>query len=362
VDSHGDLFIADSGDDEIRMVNVHGTISRVAGIGSDCPGASTCGDGGQAVLASLTSPDGVAVDSSGTTVYIADTGDNEIRKVARDGTITTIAGNGSLCTTAPTCGDGGPGTAAQLNFPEAVTVDSHGHVFIADNGDNEIRELSRGNISTIAGDGSACSAAPSCGDGGAATSAQLNLPEGVAVDRAGNVYIADWGDSEIRVVSKHGTISRLAGNGTACAAAPACGDVGAASRGQLSSPHGIAVDGAGNLYIGDTFDNEVRFVPASTSAQLKLRGVTAQVFQTSVGRSSVTVRYLLSGPAGVSLWVASVHGRPLLAARAQGTAGWQQIAWNRRLGRRSAPRGHYVLTLTISSGGQSTSTNVNIFI
>jgi sugar lactone lactonase YvrE len=365
VDRHGNLFIADSGDDEIRMVSSKGTISRLAGIGVDCSGSGNCGDGGPAVMADLTAPDGVAVDSSGT-IYIADTGNNEVRKVARDGTITTIAGNGALCTTAPTCGDGGSATAAELNFPEAVAVDSHGHVFIADNGDNEIREISHGNISRVAGDGSACSAAPSCGDGGPAINAQLNLPEGVAVDGRGNLYIADWGGNEIRVVSGRGTISRLAGTGSACGAPPACGDTGAASRATLNSPQGLAVDGPGNLYIGDTFDNEVRFVPATTAAPLRLRtasgNVFAQLFQTSVRRSSVTVRYLLSGSASVSLRVAPAHGRSVLVARGHGVSGWQQIAWNRRFGRRGASRGRYTLTLTISGGGQSVSTSVNIFI
>jgi sugar lactone lactonase YvrE len=363
VDSHGDLFIADAGADEIREVLPNGTITRFAGVGDDCPGG-TCGDGGLARSAQLTSPDGVAVDRSGN-VYIADTGDNLIRKVARDGSISTVAGNGTECTSTPSCGDGGVAVAASLSFPEAVAVDRHGNLFIADNGNNEIREVTRGNIVRVAGSGTACAAAPACGDGARATSAQLNAPEGVAVDGAGNLYIADWGDNEVRLVS-HGTISRLAGNGAVCTPASGCGDFGSAANAQLGSPHGVAVDGAGNVYIGDNVDDVIRFVPANTTPPARLRGSHGSLFllafTTATTSRAVTVRYLLSGAASVSLWVRQGSGRPLLAARATGVAGLQTINWNRRLGRQSAPHGRYTLTVTVTSGRLTMSSSITVGI
>ena len=136
--------------------------------------------------------------------------------------IWSIAGNGTPCATAPSCGDAGRATAAQLNFPQGVAVDAAGNVYIADWGNSEIRKVSpSGAISVIAGDGIACSSAPVCGDGGPATTAALNFPEAVAVDSAGNVYVADTGDNEVRRISPAGMITRIAGNGTGCSAPPA---------------------------------------------------------------------------------------------------------------------------------------------
>jgi sugar lactone lactonase YvrE len=363
VDSRGDLFIADAGADEIREVLPNGTITRFAGTGQDCPGG-TCGDGGPARSAQLTSPDGVAVDRSGN-VYIADTGDNLVRKVARDGTILTVAGDGSQCRGAPACGDGTPAVTASLNFPEAVALDARGNLYIADNGDNEVREVTtHGTIIRVAGSGTACAAAPACGDGGSAVRGELNAPEGIAVDRGGNLYIADWGDSEIREVSHSGTITRLAGNGVQCAAAPSCGDTGAAANAALSSPHGVAVDAAGNVYIGDSFDDEVRVVPATGSPPSRLRGAHGSLFvlafATTTSRRAVAVQYVLSGSAAVSLRVTAKGGHPLLAARAHGTPGLGTVNWNRRLGSRAAPRGRYTLTVTIASGRLTASSSISV--
>lgn len=364
VDGHGDIFIADAGDDEIREVLPDGTITRFAGTGVDCQGAGNCGDGGPARSAQLSSPDGVAVDRSGN-VFIADTGDNEIREVSR-GTIATVVGDGSQCTTAPSCGDGGPAVIAQLNFPESVAVDGGGRIYIADNGDNEIRVVARGTISLLAGDGSPCAAPPACGDGGAATKAQLNVPEGVAVDGAGNVYIADWGDNEVRVVSRSGKISRVAGTGTTCAAPPACGDTGAATSAELGSPHGVAVDDAGNLYIGDTFDDEVRLIPADTAApafgHVSHGSLALLAFEVDRTSRAVDVRFVLSGSAGVRLWVSRGHGRMLLAARGTGAAGMGALSWNRRLGRTPAPHGTYTLTVTATVGRRTLSSAVTVRI
>lgn len=263
VDAQGDTFVADWGDNEIRMIAPDGTISTIAGGGTPCWSPPGCGDGGAATDAELSFPEGVAIGPDGS-VYIADTGDNEIRKVSPSGRITRFAGSGSECSRPPACGDGGPATGAQLSAPAAVAVDRAGDVFIADTGDSEVRRVSAsGTITRVAGTGVFCPTAPTCGDGGPATSAQLNFPGGVTIDRAGNLWIADAGDNEVRQLSTAGTITRVAGSGKQCASPPACGDGGAATSADLNGPDGVAVAPDGSLYIADSADNAVRRVSAT---------------------------------------------------------------------------------------------------
>jgi len=237
VDSALNLYIADSANNRIRKVS-NGVITTVAGNGTQGFG----GDNGPATSAQLNRPQGVAVDSAGN-VYIADRNNNRIREVS-NGVITTVAGN-SLS------GDNGPATSAQLYSPQGVAVDSAGNLYVADPGNNRIRKVSNGVITTVAGNGTPGFS----GDNGPATSAQLNRPQGVAVDSAGNVYIADRNNNRIREVS-NGVITTVAGNGTYFC----CGDDGPATSGQLRHPSGIAVDSAGDLYIADTYNNRVRKV------------------------------------------------------------------------------------------------------
>src|SRR5262249_51296501 len=195
VESAGNLCVATS----TRMLKItpDGVISTVAGNGT--PGFS--GDGGPATAAWL-SPNAVAVDTSGN-LFIAEPANHRVRKVTPDGVISTAAGNG----TSPFfTGDGGPAISALLYFPNSVTVDSTGNVFIADTNNSRIRKVGpTGVIDTFAGNGSVGSG----GDGGPATSAQLNLPVGVAIDLTGNVFIADC-SNRIRKVSAPGIISTFA--------------------------------------------------------------------------------------------------------------------------------------------------------
>jgi sugar lactone lactonase YvrE len=188
LDATGNLYIADGGNGRIRKVS-GGTITTVAGNGRGV----FSGDGGPATSASLHSPTGVALDSAGN-LYIADRGNNRIRKVT-GGTITTVAGNGTMGFS----GDGGPATSASL-VPVAVTVDSAGNIYVADSFGNRIRKISGGTITTVAGNGTMGFS----GDGGPATSASLGNPFygtlGVSVDAAGNLYIADNGNNRIREV------------------------------------------------------------------------------------------------------------------------------------------------------------------
>jgi len=266
VDGAGNVYIADTNDNKIRKLTPAGAISTIAGDGNTCasPSTTTCGDGPTATSAQLSEPTGVARDGAGI-VYIADANEHKIRKLTPSGAISTIAGDGNTCASpsTTTCGDGPTATSAQLNQPEGVAVDGAGNVYIADANDNKIRELTpTGAISTIAGDGSPCaSPTTSCGDGATATSAQLNFPTGVAVDGAGNVYIADQSDNKIRELTAGGTIGTLAGDGTACANSPFCGDGEAGRSAELNEPYGVAVDQAGrNVFIADTFDNLVRWL------------------------------------------------------------------------------------------------------
>ena len=219
--------------------------------------ASFGGDDGPAVAAFLRDPVGVAVDGAGN-VFVVDFSNNRIRKVDAGGTITTIAGTG----VSGFSGDGGPATLARLSLPFGVAVDGAGNVFIADGGNRRIRRVDAlsGVISTVAGSGSNCFPSTSpCGDGGPATTAQLGSPNGVAVDGAGNLYIADAGVHRIRKVdAASGTMTSVAGTGVF----GFNGD-GPATSVQLGSPNGVAVDGAGNFYVADTFNHRVAKVDPS---------------------------------------------------------------------------------------------------
>ncbi len=256
VDSSGDLFIADTSNSVVREVSAStGDMTTVAGDAT----AGYGGDGGPAVDAELTDPTGVAVDSATHTLYIADTGNNVIRAVdLQTGVITTFAGDYNLG--AGYGGDGGPATSAQLSSPTGLALDSSGDLFIADSGNNVVREVSGGDISTVAGnyaDGPGYS-----GDSGLATSAQLSDPSGVAVNlTSGALYIADTGNDVIREVSG-GDISTVAGD---YAAGPGySGDGGPAVDAQLYLPEDVAVDSSGNLYIADADNEVIREVSGTT--------------------------------------------------------------------------------------------------
>jgi hypothetical protein len=245
-DSAGNLYIADSRNYRIRMVTVAGNISTVAGSTQYGFG----GDGGSASNALLYHPQGVAVYANN--LYIADFDNNRIRKISSDGTISTVAGNG----TGGFSGDGGPATAAQLNGPTGVAIDSSGNFYIADSNNCRIRKVTKtaGTISTIAGNG----IEGFSGDGGPATAAQIPYLRGVAVF-GNNVYFADADNNRIRMVSGAGTINTVAGNGTAGFG----GDGGPATAAALLYPMKVAVDSAGNLFVADTYNFRIREVTTS---------------------------------------------------------------------------------------------------
>ena len=245
LDSSGNLYIADSDSNRVRKVTPSGVISTIAG---DGVGGSR-GDGGPATSAELYSPLGVAVDSTGN-VYIADFYNERIRMVsAATGNISTIAGNGVQ----GYGGDGGPAVNAQLYGPASVKIDSSGNLYIADAYNSRIRmvNVSTGLISTIAGNGNYGFS----GDGGPATSAQLYQPFGLAIDSAGNLYISDNLNQRIRMVTAAtGIISTIAGNGTAHYG----GDGGRATSAELQYPADLALDNKGYVYVADGGNNRIR--------------------------------------------------------------------------------------------------------
>ena len=245
------------------MSNPGGIITTVAGNGT-----GYSGDGGPATSAQLYFSSGVAVDSAGN-LYIGDANNHRVRKVSPNGTITTVAGNGtaapSVQQAGPGPGDGGPATSAQLRTPIGVAVDSGGNLYIADLGNFRIRKVSPGGtISTVAGNGTFGFS----GDGGPATSAQLSA-EGIALDQTGNLYIADISNRRVRKVSPAGIITTVAGTGT-----PGdTGDGGPASSAELYEPIFVAVDSTGNLYIADTVEGVVRKVAPDGTISTYASGV-----------------------------------------------------------------------------------------
>ncbi len=242
IDVHGNLYIADAGNNLIRKVGVDGTISTIAGaIDLYQSNQGFSGDGGPAVYALLKDPIAVAVDASGN-VYFSDFRNCRVRKIDTSGIINTFAGNGHCAYS----GDGGPAASAAV-YPQGVAVDTSGNVYISDYGNQRIRKVDgSGKITTIAGNG----AVGASGDGGPATAAMLNWPTGVSVDGAGNLYIADTSNNRIRKIASNGVITTVAGNGQFGYS----GDGGLATSASLESPQGAAVDSSGNMYIVEGTD------------------------------------------------------------------------------------------------------------
>jgi uncharacterized protein (TIGR03437 family) len=329
VDSAGNLYIADTGNYRIRKANnrirkvSNGVITTVAGNGTQ----GFSGDGGAATSAELFLGGfaGIAVDSVGN-LYFADSGNNRIRKVT-NGVITTVAGNG----TPGFSGDNGPAASAGLSAPIGIAADSAGNLYIADRNNGRIRKVSNGVIATVAGSGmgvisivagSGMAAraggglAGFVGDNGPATSAELYYPNAVAVDAGGNLYIVD-SDGVVCKVS-NGVITTVAGNGTSGAS----GDYGAATSAAFFQPSAVAVDSAGSVYVADSGNNRVRvLIPTGSLTPPVVTSVTnaASNLAGSIALGEIVVLSGVGlGPAQITS--ASVGGDGLYDAQWSGTS------------------------------------------
>ncbi|MDO8413733.1 MAG: S8 family serine peptidase, partial [Gallionellaceae bacterium] len=248
MDASGNAYIADTNNNRIRKISPTGVITTFAGTGA----SGSSGDGGQATLAKLSAPRAVTVDASGN-LYIADTGNHKIRKVSTTGIITTVVGTGR----SGYSGDGGQASAAKINGPYDLLADTAtGNFYIADTANHRIRKVSAaGIITTVAGNGTAGYS----GDGGAATAAKINSPKGIILDSSANLYIADTSNHRVRKINSSGVISTIAGTGVAGYS----GDGGAATLAKLSSPWALAGNTSIGIFIADSSNNRIRLVNLS---------------------------------------------------------------------------------------------------
>ncbi len=278
VDLSGNVYVADANNQTIRKVTSTGVVTTLAG-----QAASTSSTDGTGNAARFNNPSAVAVDTNGN-LYVADTGNHTIRKITTSGgTVTTFAGAaGSTGST------DGSGTAARFNAPEGVAVDSAGNVYVADSSNHTVRKISAGGaVSTLAG------AAGSFGStDGTGTAARFRFPTGIAVDSAGNIYVAEFNHT-IRKITPSGVVTTIGGSTGVSGAAD-----GEGATARFNSPGGLAVDSAGNLYVGDTNNNTVRAgapgLPVLSSA------ATASIAAGSSFNYTATFSGVLTGPFGVN--------------------------------------------------------------
>jgi uncharacterized protein (TIGR03437 family) len=280
--SNGNLYIADSSNQRIRKVSSNGTITTVAGNGG--PGGFS-GDGGPATSAALNFPLGMAMDGLGN-LYFADGGNNCVRRIAPNGVITTVAGNGNG--TGGFFGDQGPATSATLNIPEDVAIDVANNLLIADSANNRIRKVvvSSGVISTVAGiTGNGFS-----GDGGPATQAELNFPWGVTTDATGDVYIGDRVNNRVRIVYESLT-------GTPTLTANSTVNAASLSQGAIAPGMIVAISGA-NFATSVQSASTMPLPTVLGNTSVTFNGVAAPLF--SVSASQIYAQAPFNLPAGVA--------------------------------------------------------------
>ncbi len=280
-DAQGNLYVADSGNHRVRRIAPNGTITTVAGTGR----SGQEGDGGPATQAGLHSPTFVAFDAAGN-LYIADSENHKIRKVTPSGIISTVAGNGK----ADFGGDGGKAIDARLQRPTGIAVDAAGNLFIADTDNSRLRKvnLSDGTISTIAGNGIPAFA----GDGGDAVNASLNVPLGLAFDRSGNLFCTDLGNARIRRISTDGKISTIAGTGVF----GFTGDGGAALSARIRDAYQLTFGADGSLYFADGSNRRIRRIGTDG----KISTVLGDSFGTTTEGVAPSA-FALSFPIGVAV-------------------------------------------------------------
>jgi len=238
-DGSGNVYVADAGNNVIRLISPLGMVSTFAGTG--IPGSADGKD-----TATFDSPMGVATDQAGN-VYVADYENHLIRKITPAGSVSTVAGKAGI----PGFADG-VDTVARFDLPEALAIDAAGNIYVADAGNDAIRKITPdGTVSTLAGNGSPGKA------NGSGKSASFNSPFGIAVDGSGNVYVADSGNNLIRKVTPDGTVTTFAGSGLRGAGN------GTGATSSFNTPAGLAIDAAGNIYVADEGNNQVRKITAA---------------------------------------------------------------------------------------------------
>lgn len=247
VDAAGNVYVADANNRRVRRIDTSGMITTVAGNGEQ----GSAGDGGPATEAQLNVPTDIALDAGGN-LYVAEAVGNRVRKIDATGKINTVAGTGVQGSE----GDGGPAVEAQLNRPLTMTVDAEGNIFIGEYNGYRVRRVDlEGTITTIAGTGIKGGG----GDGGPATAAQLNYISGLAVDALGNVYVSDMNEARIRIISSTGRINTIAGTGVQGFS----GNRGTALEAQLETPGGLALDAAGNLFLTEFWAGRLRRIDSA---------------------------------------------------------------------------------------------------
>jgi uncharacterized protein (TIGR03437 family) len=274
LDNAGAIYVADTLEQRIKKISTAGIITTVAGDGL----FGNSADGGPALI--VGDPRGLGFDRAGNLYFSALAGAT-IRRIAPNGTVTTVAGNNG----GGFFGDGAAATAAKLFAPCCLALDSAGTLYFADTGNNRVRRVDlTGKINTIAGNGLPGTATSPDGDNGPALSANLSGPRQVALDTKGNVYVADSGNQRIRKITPAGVITTVAGNGTNAGG----GDGSLATAAQLTVAGGLAVDAAGNLYIGSS--GRIRKVDASTGIISTIAGTGVSGFSGDGGpATSATV-------------------------------------------------------------------------
>jgi sugar lactone lactonase YvrE len=306
-DPAGNLYFAETGSHVIRKFTPAGVLTTVAGTGVQ----GFSGDGGLAIAATLDSPQGLALDSSNN-LYIADTNNHRVRRIAANGMIATVAGTGAPGFS----GDGAVATSAALDRPTALTLDSLGNLYVADANNHRIRRISEatGIISTIAGNG----IQGFSGDNGPATLAAIDSPCGLAVDSANNLYLADTHNSRIRRVdAATAVITTVAGTGTPGFS----GDNGLAIAATVALPRGLALDPAGNLTLADTANHRIRLV--STAGIIST--IAGNGIQTFAGDGGPATAASLDSPRAVTLSPASPNSPGLATLSDTGNQRIRQI-------------------------------------
>lgn len=269
-DYEGNVYVADTSNHRIRKVAPDGSVTTFAGSGT---AGSANGTG---AAAQFNNPTDVAIGPMGN-IYVADSSNHRIRKITPAGVVTTFAGSGTAGTT------NGSATVARFNLPRSLAADASGNIYVADTTNHRIRKVTpAGEVSTFAGSGTVGTT------NGSATAARFSSPDGIALDKDGNAYVADRGNNRIRKVTTDGTVSTLAGttagsaNGTGTAA-------------QFTAPRGVAVDAEGNVFVADTGNNRIRKItPAGVVTYVSGSG-------TAGFANGASTAAQFSGPAGIAI-------------------------------------------------------------